>query len=45
MSGDAQKPHTAISLQSSLTDTPRRFELGFGQPMVKLLSKITTLMF
>ncbi|KAI5425307.1 nuclear transcription factor Y subunit A-10 [Lathyrus oleraceus] len=34
MSGDAQKPHTAISLQSSLPDTPTRFELGFSQPMI-----------
>lgn len=44
MSGD-QKAPTAISLQSSLTDTPTRFEFGFSQPMVKLLSKITTLIF
>ncbi|KAJ1379077.1 hypothetical protein SESBI_47216, partial [Sesbania bispinosa] len=35
VSGDAQKPHTTISLQSSLTDNTRtRFELGFSQPMV-----------
>lgn len=34
MSGDAQKPHTAISLQSAVPDTPNRFELGFGQPMI-----------
>ncbi|GAU17519.1 hypothetical protein TSUD_340630 [Trifolium subterraneum] len=34
MSGDAQKPHTAISLQASLPDTPPRFELGFNQPMI-----------
>ncbi|KAK7284771.1 hypothetical protein RJT34_19524 [Clitoria ternatea] len=31
---DAPKPHTTISLQSSLTDTPSRFELGFSQPMI-----------
>ncbi|XP_061362464.1 nuclear transcription factor Y subunit A-10-like [Gastrolobium bilobum] len=34
MSGDAQKPQTTISLQSSPTDTYTRFELGFSQPMI-----------
>jgi len=42
MPGDAQKTHTAISLQSAVPDTPNRFELGFGQPMVRLLYKITS---
>jgi uncharacterized Rmd1/YagE family protein len=45
MSGDAQKPHTAISLQSAVPDTPNRFELGFGHPMVRLLYKITSTVF
>ncbi|KAJ7971688.1 Nuclear transcription factor Y subunit A [Quillaja saponaria] len=32
--GDAQKPQSAISLQSSLPGHRARFELGFGQPMI-----------
>ncbi|XP_057438921.1 nuclear transcription factor Y subunit A-10-like [Lotus japonicus] len=32
--GNAQKPQTTISLQSSPTDTHSRFELGFSQPMI-----------
>ncbi|XP_027350920.1 nuclear transcription factor Y subunit A-10-like [Abrus precatorius] len=34
MSDGAQKPQTSISLQSSLTDSHPRFELGFSQPMI-----------
>ncbi|KAK7396778.1 hypothetical protein VNO78_17936 [Psophocarpus tetragonolobus] len=31
---DAQKLQTSISLQSSLTDSHSRFEIGFSQPMI-----------
>ncbi|KAI4348867.1 hypothetical protein L6164_009536 [Bauhinia variegata] len=34
MSADAQKPQTAISLQSSVPDSRARFELGFNQPLI-----------
>ncbi|KAK7337329.1 hypothetical protein VNO77_17895 [Canavalia gladiata] len=34
LSDDAQKLQTTISLQSSLTDSHSRFELGFSQPMI-----------
>ncbi|KAI4300538.1 hypothetical protein L6164_033906 [Bauhinia variegata] len=34
MSADAQKPRTAISVQSSVPDSRARFELGFSQPMI-----------
>ncbi|XVE75851.1 hypothetical protein DITRI_Ditri12bG0124600 [Diplodiscus trichospermus] len=33
-SGDGQKPHTVISLQSAPPENRARFELGFGQPLV-----------
>lgn len=41
MPGDAQNIQATLSLQSSLVvaEPRNRFELGFNQPMVKLLMK------
>lgn len=39
-SGDGQKHQKTLSLQPSLQECRPRFELGFGQPMVRVLVKV-----